>query len=161
MRLLLFAFMLSLMLVLFSLSGNFAMAEFFCSEGERRVCGPAVGACQEIAPKCTTGSLSDCALGYAAKTGEPCGSGVGICQSGRSVCDNGNWTACQGNVGPRESEICGNGIDDDCDGAVDEDCFPWVTLMMIGVVLFFASIAMYYAQRGKDERLESGGVSKD
>jgi hypothetical protein len=90
-----------------------------------------------------------------------CGSDVGICRSGRSVCKDGNWTGCEGGVRPGESEICGNGLDDDCNRMIDEGCFPWVSLILIGTGMLFIGIGMYYMQRERGERLLSGGVSKD
>ncbi|ATB45320.1 hypothetical protein [Corallococcus macrosporus] len=44
---------------------------------------------------------------------------VGLCQAGESVCTQDNSTACVGQVLPA-IESC-NGLDDDCDGAADED----------------------------------------
>ncbi len=53
----------------------------------------------------------------------PCAAGTRVCIAGASgtceVCDDGVWTQCDGEVTPTE-ESC-NDIDDDCDGAVDED----------------------------------------
>ncbi|MBT6573695.1 hypothetical protein HOM83_01505 [Candidatus Falkowbacteria bacterium] len=46
---------------------------------------------------------------------------VGVCQYGESFCENdGSWSDCVGNVEPATEEAC-NGLDDDCDGAVDQD----------------------------------------
>jgi hypothetical protein len=61
--------------------------------------------------------------------------GVGICKSGVAQCDavagpNGqpgapSFGACTGAVGP-QPELC-NGLDDDCDGAVDDNATdPWI-----------------------------------
>lgn len=51
---------------------------------------------------------------------EVCGSNIGACQQGTRTClPGGVWGPCIGEVGPND-EIC-NGIDDDCDGAIDED----------------------------------------
>lgn len=49
----------------------------------------------------------------------PCGSDVGVCKPGVETCIAGHFTDCEGAVGPFEEEC--NDLDDDCDGAVDED----------------------------------------
>jgi hypothetical protein len=90
-----------------------------------------------------------------------CGSDIGICKSGRSICKEGNWTECDGAVKPKEIDICGNSLDDNCDGAVDENCFPWVTLVIVGMAMFFVGVGLYYMERDKGGRIESEGVSKD
>jgi len=51
---------------------------------------------------------------------ESCGvSDVGECVFGQRLCTNNVWGSCVGDVGP-ELEIC-DGLDNDCDGAPDED----------------------------------------
>ncbi len=90
-----------------------------------------------------------------------CGWNEGVCQSGRSVCQAGNWTECAGGIKPKEAEICGNGIDDDCNGAIDENCFPWLSLVLVGTGIFFIGIGMIYMQKGKGERMIREGVSRD
>jgi len=90
-----------------------------------------------------------------------CGSDVGVCEAGRSACKNGAWTACEGGRGPMPNEVCGNSLDDDCDGAVDENCFPWLSLVLVGMGMLFIGIGLYYMQKGKGERMLREGVSKD
>jgi hypothetical protein len=48
-----------------------------------------------------------------------CGSDVGECRSGTQYCEGGGWGTCHGERPPR-AEDC-NGLDDDCDGASDEE----------------------------------------
>jgi len=62
-----------------------------------------------------TGGVSPCNEGDKI----PCGSDVGICKLGQEICHDGVWGPCQGGVTPRAEEC--NGLDDDCDGAIDED----------------------------------------
>jgi hypothetical protein len=50
--------------------------------------------------------------------GQPCGTDVGACVAGTQVCRAGAL-ACNGETRP-VVELC-NGVDDDCDGATDED----------------------------------------
>jgi len=90
-----------------------------------------------------------------------CGIYVGICEPGRSLCKDGKWGDCEGMAGPKESDICGNGLDDNCDGAIDEGCFPWTSLVLIGTGMLFIGIGMYYMERGKGERMLREGVGKD
>jgi hypothetical protein len=52
--------------------------------------------------------------------GDPATEGVGACRAGLRTCKNGALLACTGQVLPA-AEVAANGLDDDCDGAVDED----------------------------------------
>ncbi|MEM5872045.1 MAG: hypothetical protein QW051_04185 [Candidatus Aenigmatarchaeota archaeon] len=89
-----------------------------------------------------------------------CGNDIGICESGRSICKNGIWTKCEGGRGPEPLEICNNGLDDDCDGETDEDCFAWVSFILIGIGIFFVGLGLYYMQHEKGE-IRKTGLSKD
>ncbi len=58
---------------------------------------------------------------------EPCYEGMpasskgkGPCVGGTRTCTDGEWGDCNGDITP-QPETCGNDIDDDCDGAVDEE----------------------------------------
>lgn len=44
---------------------------------------------------------------------------VGVCKAGLQTCSGGAWAACEGHVIPT-IETCNN-LDDDCDGAIDEN----------------------------------------
>ncbi len=59
--------------------------------------------------------------------GEGCSAGIGGCaREGTLSCTgDGLGVACDAVVGAAEAEICGNRLDEDCDGAADED-FPTV-----------------------------------
>ncbi len=91
-----------------------------------------------------------------------CGTDVGVCETGIAVCKGGKWVECVGCKGPiSEIDICGNGIDDDCDGEVDEGCFPWISLILVGLGILFIGIGLYYMQKGKGERILREGLGKD
>ncbi len=49
----------------------------------------------------------------------PCGFHIGACSPGVQVCEDGTWSDCQGGTSPTP-EACDN-LDNDCDGATDED----------------------------------------
>lgn len=91
-----------------------------------------------------------------------CGSDVGVCESGRSVCRDGKWDECEGAKGPAsENDECGNGLDDNCDGESDENCFPWMSFVLVGTGFLFIGIGLVYMQHGKEERMVSEGLAKD
>jgi hypothetical protein len=80
-------------------------------------CGPKVFELEPDAStaECETGAVEACYNG-------PVGTeGVGRCTAGTRVCGgDGQWGQCEGEIVPT-GEICGNAIDDNCNGAVDED----------------------------------------
>ena len=91
-----------------------------------------------------------------------CGTDTGVCESGRVVCKDGKWVECVGCKGPiSEIDICGNRIDDNCDGEVDENCFPWISLVFLGMGFLFIGIGLYYMQKEKGERFIPETLGKD
>lgn len=48
-----------------------------------------------------------------------CGSNIGACSFGTQTCNNGLWGQCVGATEPTQ-ETC-NGVDDDCNGAIDDN----------------------------------------
>ena len=81
-------------------------------------CGPTVrnnsGDDDPNAP-CTPGKVGDCYTGQAGTEG------VGPCHAGKHTCDpGGTWGQCMNEVAPSQ-ELCGDGIDNNCNGATDED----------------------------------------
>ncbi|MDX2090935.1 MAG: choice-of-anchor L domain-containing protein [Kofleriaceae bacterium] len=90
-------------------------------------CGRCGNACAEnyscIAGKCLIGEckpgdVQDC------YTGPEETAGVGPCIGGQRTCiEGGTWTQCQGEVTPtgEDGAACRDGIDNNCNGAVDED----------------------------------------
>ncbi len=92
------------------------------------------GVSPEVAEVCGDGRDNDCS--GVADDGCPCGLGetrlcsaagdplrldeTMRCRAGVQWCDGGSWSSiCEGEIGPVE-ESC-NSVDDDCDGAVDEE----------------------------------------
>ncbi|HEY8427986.1 MAG TPA: MopE-related protein, partial [Sandaracinaceae bacterium] len=64
-------------------------------------------------------------------TTQPCGIATGRCELGVQTCSGGEWGACEGGVGPAPEEC--NGVDDDCDGATDDDLTPPLCPLQLGV----------------------------
>jgi len=109
-----------------------------CTNGAQQACGTDTGACQAGTQTCTSGTWSSC-VGSIAPTTELCNglddncdgttddlapqscgaSNVGACHYGQSACTSGAWSACAGNQDPIPEEC--NAIDDDCDGALDDN----------------------------------------
>jgi hypothetical protein len=79
-------------------------------------CGPSVRdePTDPNAP-CNPGTVEEC---YDGQLGTE---GVGPCHSGKRTCtDQAIWTACEGQVVPA-AENCNDGLDNNCNGAADED----------------------------------------
>ena len=100
-------------------------------------CGSDVGLCQSGIETCSDGTWGNC-VGQTTPVEEHCneqdndcdgnidemlvrncGTDVGACQSGRELCENGQWNDCTDGIEPI-AETC-DSVDNDCDGAVDED----------------------------------------
>lgn len=83
-------------------------------------CGPAErGAC--LGPDCATGSCESGEKRECYTANQKDTNGVGPCQSGTQSCTAaGQWGNCEGQVIP-VGESCGDGVDNNCNGAVDEN----------------------------------------
>ncbi|MCA9680495.1 MAG: choice-of-anchor L domain-containing protein [Kofleriaceae bacterium] len=82
-----------------------------CATGQ--VC--AGGQCTSDAETCDPGDSRQC---YSGPSGTD---GVGPCTHGTQRClDNGYWGQCEGEVTPH-ADVCGNGLDEDCNGAADDE----------------------------------------
>ncbi len=99
-----------------------------CQAGTETCAAGSWGSCQgEVTPVTETcnGLDDDCDgatdenLTEACYDGPSGTDGVGLCHAGQRACTNGSWGSCQNQVVPA-TEVC-NGLDDDCDGATDED----------------------------------------
>jgi len=76
----------------------------------------------------------DCFEGYSVD----CGSNVGVCVFGKQTCENGKMTECLGGVSP-SPEKC-DYLDNDCDGAVDEDFNLLISLENCGECGFVCNL---------------------
>jgi len=116
-----------------------------CTEGETRACyeGAAntanVGACRGGVQTCRGGQWSAC-VGQVLPSAELCNGvdddcdgmaddslpmvscGVGACARTMPACTSGQLATCTPAVPTVANDSLCNGIDDDCDGAIDEDC---------------------------------------
>jgi hypothetical protein len=102
-----------------------------------RVCGSAVGACQQGTETCDAGRWLGVCAGEIVPAAETCnaiddncdgqvdedltrrcGTDVGVCRRGTETCGNGDWGVCAGEITP-VAEAC-NTVDDNCNGETDE-----------------------------------------
>jgi len=78
-------------------------------------CGPSVRDGDDLSGPCDPGDTMTC------YTGQDGTKGVGPCKPGKATCEaSGMWGACAGEVVPA-AETCTDGVDNNCNGAVDED----------------------------------------
>jgi hypothetical protein len=79
-------------------------------------CGPSVrDGGDDMTGPCDPGDTRTC---YSGQDGTK---GVGPCKEGKTTCDaSGVWGACGGEVVPT-GENCADGVDNNCNGAIDED----------------------------------------
>jgi hypothetical protein len=99
-------------------------------------CGRACAAdcvCSGSSCACPAGR-SDCG-GPCLPTGAACVVGTGACRrDGQIVCAGSGMTGCSVTAGAPRAEVC-NGVDDNCDGAIDEDpaCVECLTIPGVNV----------------------------
>lgn len=83
--------------------------------GEENLCRVAGSSGTCAAAACRPGTMQEC------YSGAPGTRGVGPCVPGKKFCDEtGHWGACMGEVVPA-AEACADLVDNNCNGAVDED----------------------------------------
>lgn len=101
---------------------GFTAAAGDCDDTNRDVHPGADESCNERDDDCNGTPDDPWRSGLAQDIGNPCTVGTGICaNTGTWVCaPNGVTTVCSVDALPSQPESC-NGLDDDCDGASDED----------------------------------------
>ncbi len=118
-----------------------------CYSGPANTAG--VGACQAGTRTCTAGVAGPC-VGEVVPSGEACNledddcdgqvdenlgnfnCGLGACATSVNACQNGTVGLCVPPAGAAQDGPTCNGVDDDCDGAIDEDCKSCIPVTTAG-----------------------------
>jgi hypothetical protein len=118
-----------------------------CYSGPANTAG--VGTCQAGTRICTAGVVGSC-TGEVTPSGEACNleddncdgqvdenlgnfnCGIGACATTVNACQNGAVGLCAPPAGAASDGPACNGVDDDCDGAIDEDCKSCVAVAPTG-----------------------------
>ena len=123
-----------------------------CTAGMTRPCGKTMGACKAGAQACLeSGQWSEECAGESKRSSEVCDGrededcdgtpdssdsdcecingkqescigGKGICAEGNRQCVNGKWGICESKMTAGREQCDRGGLDEDCDGASNEDC---------------------------------------
>lgn len=118
-----------------------------CYSGPAGTAG--VGSCQVGTSVCTAGVPGPC-VGEVTPSGEACNAedddcdgqvdenlgnfncGIGACATAVNACQNGTVGLCVPQAGAATDGPACNGVDDDCDGAIDEDCKMCIPVSLAG-----------------------------
>ena len=101
-----------------------------CNDGDPGVYPGATETCDGVDDDCdgqTDEASPGTPLSLACYSGPAGTDGIGVCHSGVSICSVGAYGPCSGEVTPAAGDASCNSLDDDCDGAVDEEFVATVT----------------------------------
>jgi hypothetical protein len=101
-----------------------------CDDSNPSVHPGATEVCNAVDDDCD--GSADEGLAAACYSGPAGTENVGACHGGTSICSGGVYSACLGEVLPAADDASCNGIDDDCDGAADDDYASIVTSCGVG-----------------------------